>query len=536
MHEFEVVLALLVAIVALGLLAQRLGLPAPALFVLGGLAIALVPGLPRLAFEPHLVFVIFVPPLLYRASLLASWRDLQANFRPIMLLSVGLVVFTTLVVGVAVHAVLPALPLGAAFALGALVSPPDAAAATAFLRDLVVPRRLATILEGEGLVNDATAIIAYRMAVAAVVTGAFSLGTAGLEFLFVGSLGVAVGFVVGWLVRLLRERIHAPEIETTISLLTPFAAFLPAEALGVSGVLAVVTAGLYLARYGPRLLTADTRVQTQGMWGVVGFVLEGLTFIFVGLELRDVLGQLGTYSPATLVLAVATVSLATLGARLVWVFVSSYASRWLRVGAPRTPFASWRSVFFVAWAGLRGADSLVLALALPLATGSGAAFPGRDLIVFLTYAVILVTLVAQGFSLRPIVNRLGICDTGETRRLEEAHAREQAARAALQRLDELATDVDAELVAELRSRYDHRQRRYGARVRAEPDGTEERLAQRSREVLRDLLEAERTAVLTLRDKGMIGDHVLRQVQRDLDLEVLLLGRRGTAEGGREAAR
>src|SRR5499426_3098742 len=257
MHEFEVVLALLVAIVALGLLAQRLALPAPALLVLGGLAIALVPGLPPVAFEPHLIFTIFIPPLLYRAALLASWRDLHANYRPIMLLSVGLVVFTTVVVGVAVHAVLPGLPLGAAFALGALVSPPDAAAATAFLRQLVVPRRLATILEGESLVNDATAIIAYRMAVAAVVTGTFSLGGAGLQFLYVGSLGVAVGLAVGWLILLLRQRIHAPEIEATISLLTPFAAFLPAEALGVSGVLAVVTTGLYLARLGPRFIAPD---------------------------------------------------------------------------------------------------------------------------------------------------------------------------------------------------------------------------------------------------------------------------------------
>jgi len=517
MHEFEIVLALLAAIVALGLLAQRLALPAPALLVLGGLAIALVPGLPPVAFEPHLIFTVFIPPLLYRASVLASWRDLTANFRPIAQLSVGLVVFTTIVVGLAAHAVIPGLPLGAAFALGALVSPPDAAAATAFLRQLVVPRRITTILEGESLVNDATAIITYRMAVAAVVTGAFSLGTAALEFLRVGTLGVAVGLAVGWLIAGLRRRIHAPEIEATISLLSPFAAFLPAEALGVSGVLAVVTTGLYLARWGPRILAPDSRIQMEGMWGVVGFVLEGLTFIFVGLELREVLAVLGVYSRLELVVAVVVVSLATLGARLLWVFASSYAGR------RRHAFVSWRYVFFVGWAGLRGADSLVLALALPLVTASGAPFPGRDLIIFLTYAVILVTLLAQGFSLRPIVNKLGICDTGEMRRLEEAHAREQASVAALKRLDELAADLDAELVAELRSRYGHRQRRYGARVRAERDGKEEGLADSRRRTMSKLLEAERKAVLMLRDKGMIGDHVLRQVQRDLDLEVLLQG-------------
>jgi CPA1 family monovalent cation:H+ antiporter len=262
------------------------------------------------------------------------------------------------------------------------------------------------------------------------------------------------------------------------------------------------------------------------MWGVVGFVLEGLTFIFVGLELREVLKGLGVYSRVELGLAIGAVSVATVSARLIWVFASSYAPRWLRFGAGHhDPFVSWRYVFFIGWAGLRGADSLVLALALPLVTTTGAPFPGRDLIIFLTYAVILVTLLAQGFSLRPIVNKLGICDTGEIRRLEDAHAREQASVAALKRLDELAADLDGELVRELRARYDHRQRRFGARVRAERDGAEERLAKRRGEVLRELLDAERTAVLKLRDKGMIGDHVLRQVQRDLDLEVLLLGLR-----------
>jgi Na+/H+ antiporter len=526
MHQFEVVLMLLVAVVLVGLAARNLGLPAPALLVVGGLVIALIPGLPRVEFEPHLIFIVFVPPLLYHAAILASWRDLRANLRPIVLLSVGLVVFTTIVVGVAAHAVVPALPWGAAFALGALVSPPDAPAASAFLRQLVVPRRIATILEGESLVNDATAIVAYRMAVAAVVTGTFSLGAAALRFAWVGGVGVALGLALGWLIGWLRRQIHAPEIEATISLLTPFAAFLPAEAVGVSGVLAVVATGLYLARQGPRYVAPDTRMQTEGMWGVVGFVLEGLTFIFVGLELRVVLGALGAYPATRIVIAAAAVSLTTIGARVVWVFVSSYGPRVMSGGRrQRDPFISWRHVAFVAWAGLRGADSLVLALALPLATATGAPFPGRDLIILLTYVVILVTLVAQGFSLRPIVNRLGICDTGETRRLEEAHARGQASEAALRRLAELTTELDAETVTELRARYDHRRRRYGARVRAERDGAEERLARGRRSAIQELLEAERKAVLALRDKGMIGDHVMRSVQRDLDLEALLLGSR-----------
>ncbi len=521
MQQFQLVLTLLVAVVLVGIAARRLGIPSPVLFVVAGLAIALVPGLPRVEFEPHLIFIVFIPPLLYRASLTASWRDLRANHRPIMLLSVGLVVFTTVVVGVAAHAVVPTLPWAAAFALGALVSPPDAPAATAFMRELVVPRRIATILEGESLVNDATAIVAYRMAVAAAVTGAFSLTDMGLRFVWVGTMGVVVGLGIGWAIAWLRRRIHAPEAEATMSLLTPFAAFLPAEALGVSGVLAVLATGLYLARKGPRILAPDTRVQTEGMWGVVGFVLEGLTFIFVGLELRAVIGTLGGYSSTELVVAAVAVSLVTIAARFVWVFASNYApgvlSRHLR-----GPFVSWRYVALVAWAGLRGADSLVLALALPLVTATGAPFPGRSLIIFLTYTVILVTLLLQGFSLRPLVNWLGICDTGETQKLEEAHARQQASEAALLRLEELASQLDGETTAELRARYGHRQRRFGARVRAERDGKEESLARGRRSVLIELLDAERRAVVALRDKGVIGDHVMRRVQRDLDLEALLL--------------
>src|SRR5438132_1607536 len=432
MHQFEIILALLVAVVLLGIAARRLGVPSPVLLVIGGLVIALLPGLPPVEFEPRLIFVVFIPPLLYRAALTASWRDLRANLRPITLLAVGLVVFTTIVVGLA----------------------------------------------------------------------------------------------VGWLIAWLRRRIHAPEIEATISLLTPFAAFFPAEAVGVSGVLAVVACGLYLARLGPRIVAPDTRVQTEGMWGVVIFVLEGLTFIFVGLELRAVLGTLGAYSTRELAIAGVAVSVATIAARVVWVFAASYGPRWLsRRLRERDRLGSWRHVALVAWAGLRGADSLVLALALPFTTAAGAPFPGRDLILFLTYIVILMTLLVQGFSLQPFVNWLGICDTGETQRLEEAHAREQASAAALRRLDELAPGLDGETLTELRARYGHRRRRFGARVRAERDGAEEGLARGRRTAVLELLEAERRAVISLRDKGMIGDHVMRRVQRDTDLEALLLGLR-----------
>src|SRR5690348_1574335 len=282
MHNFETVLTLLVGVTLLALVARRFQLPTPALLVTGGLLVALVPGLPIVRFDPQLVFLVFIPPLLYRASLLASYRDVRANIRPILSLGVGHVLFATIVVGWVAHYAVPELPWASAFALGAVVSPPDVAAATAFLRRLPLPRRVVTILEGESMINDAAAIVAYRMAIAAAVTGTFSLGDAGLRFLWMGAGGVAVGLAVGWLMGTLRRHIHDPEVENTISLLSGYAAYVPAERLGVSGILAVFAMGIYLGRVGPRFVAADTRVQNVSMWDVVVFILEGLIFIITG--------------------------------------------------------------------------------------------------------------------------------------------------------------------------------------------------------------------------------------------------------------
>src|SRR3989449_1787120 len=292
MHGFETVLALLVGVAFLALLARRLDVPTPALLVGGGLFVALVPGLPTVQFDPQLVFLVFIPPLLYRASLLASYRDVRANLRPILLLGVGHVLFVTAVVAWVARRAVPGLPWASAFALGAVVSPPDVAAATAFLRRLPLPRRLVTILEGESMVNDAAAIVAYRVAVAAAVTGTFSFVHAGLRFLLVGAGGVVIGLAVGWLLGTVRRHIHDPEVENTISLLTGYAAYLPAERLGVSGILAVVATGLYLGRVGPRIVAADTRGPNDGVWGVVVVVVEGLLFIITGLALPPILGSL----------------------------------------------------------------------------------------------------------------------------------------------------------------------------------------------------------------------------------------------------
>src|SRR6266550_3251236 len=382
MHHFETVLALLVGVTFLALVARRLAIPTPAVLLAGGVLVALLPGLPAVQFDPQLVFLVFIPPLLFRASLLASYRDVRANLRPILLLGVGHVLFATVVVAWVAHLVVPGLPWGAAFALG-------------------------------------------------VASG---------RFLLVGAGGIVVGLAVGRVLAVVRRRIHDPEVENTISLLTGYAAYLPAEHLGVSGILAVVATGLYLGRVGPRVVAADTRVQNSGMWDVVVFVLEGLIFIITGLALRPILGSWSGPFARDIVWGAVLVSVTVIVARFVWVVPATYLPRSEeRRVRQRDPSPPWQLPVLVSWAGLRGADSLVLAAAIPTLTATGAPFPGRDLIIAITFAVILVTLLGQGFTLAPLLRWLGVRETGEEERREETAARLRASKVALARLDELAT-------------------------------------------------------------------------------------------------
>src|SRR6059036_2877570 len=515
MHHFETVLALLVGVAFLALLARRLAVPTPALFVAGGLLVALLPGLPAVRFDPQLVFLVFIPPLLYRASLLASYRDVRANLRPILSLGVGHVLFATLAVAWVAHRTVPGLPWASAFVLGAVVSPPDVAAATAFLRRLPMPRRVVTVLEGESMVN-----------IAAAVSGTFSLGAASMRFLAVGAGGIVVGLAVAWLLAQLRRRIHDPEVENTISLLTGYAAYLPAERLGVSGILAVVATGLYLGRVGPRIVAADTRVQSSGMWDVVVFVLEGLIFIITGLALRPILGSLSGPFARHLGWGAVLVSLTVIVARVVWVFPATYLPRWLsRRLRQRDPSPPWQFPAVVAWAGLRGGESLVLAAAVPTLTAAGTPFPGRDLIIAITFAVILVTLLGQGFTLAPLLRWLEVRETGAEERREEIAARLRASKAALARLEELATAqwMHPETLVHTRDRYRHRTRRLHGQAKGVADGGEETISVADRRLARELLVVERRELLRLRDDGTVSDAVMRRVQREIDLEELLLG-------------
>jgi NhaP-type Na+/H+ or K+/H+ antiporter len=535
--QLEIILGLLVAVAALATLATRLKIPYPILLVLGGSALGFVPQLPRVELDPELVFLLFLPPLLYVSALFTSWRDFRANVRPISLLAIGLVLMTTFVVAAVVHAVI-GLPWPAAFVLGAIVSPTDAIAATTVAQRLGVPRRIVTVLEGESLVNDATGIVAYRVAVAAVVTGAFSIWEAGLQFVLGAAGGVAAGFAVGWLVVWARRHLSEdPSVQNIVSLLTPFVAYLAAEELphslwevlrelyGVpgdlhfSGVLAVVTTGLFLGRKGPYITSSGTRLQGYATWELITFLLNGLIFILIGLQLGSVMEGLDEYTTGELASYALLTSLTVILVRMIWVFPATYVPRWSsRRIRERDPSPPWRNVSVIAWTGMRGVISLAAALALPLQTASEVPFPNRDLIIFLTFCVILATLVVQGLSLPVLIRALGLEDDriGDK---EETHGRIKIAEAALERLDELVDEdwVREDTAERIRGLYSYRRDRFASRFDGDPDGVEERSAAYQR-LMVELLGAQRLRLVTMRDEGSIGDEVMHRIERDLDLE------------------
>ncbi len=426
-----VALSLILAVATMLAIAPALRIPYPILLVLGGLAIGLVPGLPEFELQPELVFFGVLPPLLYSAAFFTSLREFRATVRPIGLLAVGLVAFTTVGVAVVAHTFIDGLSWASAFVLGAIVSPTDPLAATSIARRFGVPRKLVTIVEGESLVNDGTGLVLYRVAVAAVVAGSFSAYYTGGLFLVSAGGGIAVGLVVGWLVREIRRRLDNPPAEITISLLTGYVAFIPAELIGVSAVLAAVTAGIYLGWHTLELTTPQVRLQGLAVWEIVQYLLNALLFVLIGLQLPVVVDALGGFSPTTLVGYAALVSGTVIALRFAWVFAVLQAPKWI---ARR--MSSWRGAVFVSWAGMRGAVSLAAALALPLETDAGDSFPGRDLILFLTFSVILATLVGMGLTMPFVIRALGLEDDGVEAR-DDARARIHAAEAALARLEEL---------------------------------------------------------------------------------------------------
>ncbi|HEY7018828.1 MAG TPA: Na+/H+ antiporter [Gaiellaceae bacterium] len=511
---------LLVAGLLLLVASQVVRIPYPIILVLGGLGIAFVPGMPTVELAPNLVLVAVLPPLLYGAAFFASLRELRANLRPILLLAIGLVLITMVAVAAAVHAVVPGLGWSGAFVLGALVSPTDPTAATAIAQRLGLPRRLIAVIEGESLVNDGTALVALKFAVAAVVTGSFSLTEATGEFALNVVGGIAVGLAVGYLIRQLRRRVDNPPVEITISLLSGYFGYLPARAVGVSGVIAAVTVGIYMGWHTPELTNAQVRLQGQAVWEVVFLILNALLFALVGLQLPSIVDALSAHTTMELIGYAALVSAVVIAARFVWVFSSGFAGHALsRRFRREDPAASWASKTVLSWSGMRGAVSLAAALGLPLTVDSGASFPNRSLIIFLTFSVILVTLVLQGLTLPGLIRVLDLEDDGLAEK-EEAKARIYAAQAAIDRLGELEAEewVRDDTAERLRGLYGFRQNRFRERFDPDGDGSIEDRSQAYQRLLRELIDAERSAVEELRRERRIDDDVMRRVIRDLDLE------------------
>lgn len=512
------VLGLLVVTVVFAGLATRLRIPYAILLVIAGAILGFVPGLPTINLNSNVILFLFLPPLIYSSAWLTSWRMFRANLRPILLLSIGLVLFTTVCVALVAHLLLH-LPLAVGFVLGAILAPTDAVAASAIAQRMGIAQRIVTILEGESMVNDATALVAYSFAVSAVVTGNFQLGVAALEFVLVGLGGLLIGLIVALPISWLHSHLDDASIEITITLLTPFAAYLLAEVIHVSGVLAALSAGLYLSRRSSRFFSSDTRLQANAVWSVLVFILNGLLFLLIGLQLRQAFNSTGMHSILSAIADILLVSLAVILIRIGWVFAETYIPRWVSKSLrTRDPYPNWRSVFIIAWTGLRGSVSLASVLALPLLAQGNKPFPERELLIAITFGVILVTLVGQGLGLIPLI-RIFKLPGDDSLADERQHAQQVTIKAALRRLQELSDRdwVPEDQLARLRSRYEAEMRHLHSQQDGTPSGQLENEATHLR-LINEVIQAKRNAILHLRDTGQIDDTVFREIERTLDLE------------------
>ncbi len=510
LSEVLVLLGVAAVVTALLVLEPVLRVPYPILLVLGGLALSQVPIVPDFSLPPDLVLLAFLPPLVFGSAFELSIQDLRANAASISLLAVGLVIATAVAVAAVAHEVAE-LPWASAFVLGAVVSPTDPIAASEVARRLGLPRRVVSVIEGESLVNDASGLIVYRFAVAAVLTGAFSLWEAGLTFLWTAAGGIAIGLAAAWVVRLVRRRLDNPQAEIVVSLLVPYFAYLPAEAVQTSGVLAAVAAGLYLAWYSSEIAGARARLGQAAVWSTLLFVLNAILFALIGLQLSQIVEDTAGTPLGEILKDAGAVLGVLLAVRFCWVFASSRIPR-LAIGQ------SWREPLLLSWAGIRGAVSLAAALAIPFVTDAGDPFPGRSIIIVTTFAIILATLVLQGLSFPLVIRFTGLHASGAEEQLAEAAARLQTTDAALGRLDELveAGEVDADMAERIRTTYEIRQRRLTTRaVGAGADGATPADFAR---VSRELIEAERRELHSLHRAGEVSDELMRRIEHDLDIE------------------
>ena len=515
MNLLEVLLYLMLCSLALGWIARHFNFPYPIALVVGGGALGFVPELPQLKFDPQFILVLVLPPILYQAALLTSWRDFKASVRPISLLAIGLVIATTLAVGGALKFLVPDIPWAAAFVLGAIVSPPDAVAATAILSRLNIPRRVVTVLEGESLVNDASGLVLYKFAVAAVLTGTFSLLDASVQFAGVAIGGAIIGLLAGWLFVFIHRHLGDVFIEVLTSLSVPYIAYIAAESLHVSGVLAVVAAGLVRGRYSPEIVSAEMRIIARSAWNLIVFLLNSLVFILIGMQLSGITGRLGGHATAELLLDGALVTTVAILVRFAWIYLATYAPRVLsgrlRRREPGLPEAE---VFIMSWCGMRGIVSLAAALALPLALEDGSPFPQRDLIIFLTFVVIAATLVLQGLTLAPLIRILNV-GTDWSVQEEESRAKLALTKAAMTAIDEAARNgkVPDDVAERIRAEFAEKvtigvATGESLHVRADP----------ARLLRRAAIEAERRELIRIWRENQISDDVLHHLEEDLDYQ------------------
>jgi CPA1 family monovalent cation:H+ antiporter len=512
--------ALFISAAVLNSVANWLEVPYPIPLVLGGLLLGLIPGIPNIELNPDLVLLVFLPPLLYAGAFFADLRSFRNDARVIVLNAVGLTLFTAGCIGVIAHEVMD-MPWAVAFALGAIVSPTDPAAATAIMRRVGAPRRMVNILEGESLVNDAAALVTYKIAVAAAVGGSVSTGHTVLEFFGDAAGGIAIGLAVGWVIAEVRKRVNDVNTELTISLFSAYGAFIPADQLGVSGVLAVVTCGLVLGFRAPEIASPESRMQGFALWSILTFLINATLFILIGLQLPTIVDGLSGQPAGQVVGYAAIVCGAVILLRGIWQFSMTVVIRTLdRRPSQIARRSTWRVRIVSAWSGMRGAVSLAAALALPLTTDAGEPLPNRDLIQFITFSLILVTVVGQGLTLPWLIRKLGVIEDGTEEENEELKARLVIARAALDRVGELEEEewTREETLGRVRQLYEFRQRRFKMRAgKIEDDGLEDRSMAYQR-LMHEIYAAQRRELVRLRNERTISSDVMRRIERELDLE------------------
>jgi CPA1 family monovalent cation:H+ antiporter len=529
--KFQIFVILLAVLAGTALVARRINVAPAILLLLAGTALAFVPGMPSLELPPELVLLVVLPPLIYSASVAMSWREFKYNLRPIILLAVGCVIFTAFAVAAATHYLI-GLPWSIGFLLGAIVAPPDVVAPLAIARKLGLPRRILVVLEGEGLANDATALILYRFAVVAISTGAFSLPKAAGTFVAIVVGELLFGAAVGWLSLRMRHRARDPQVEITLSLITPYVAYWVPEHFGGSGVISTVACGLYMSWNGALLISSATRLQGIFFWDLVIYLIEGLLFLLTGFQMRLLFEKSKAFAFADILFATALVTVMVIIARFAWVFPATYLPRLLKRVRERDPSPPWQWVFVLAFTGVRGAVSLAAALALPFTLPNGEGFPYRDLILFVAFGVIFITLVGLGLGLPLVVRWLGLAQAGRAEHRAEHEselaARREALAAALKSLDAITDDreLSDEVVKLLRARHEIRANQLPDSL--DPDARE--VSAEGTALTRELIAAERKFIHLLLRDGKITDEVRRRIERDLDLEEASLANREYRKG------